>query len=111
MPFRRKLGREIDVKLASMDCTLTYGGVDYTHSLPFPDGWTEVFKSADGADDYYAFGTEFSFDLGDVAGLGSKCSVTGELELEFDIGMGDTMDGDSPTEMLIYEDQSIDVSC
>ena len=112
-PFGRKLGKEIDgVELASVDCTLSYGGVDYTNSLPFPEGWTEVFKSADGADDYYALKTDFSFDLGDVEGLGSKCSVSGDLELEFYVGVGDTMeDGDSPAEMLIYEDQSIGVSC
>ena len=107
LPHGRHLGKEVDgVEVAFVDCTLTYEDIEYTKSLPFPEGWTEVFKAGDDASDYYGLATEFTLDLGDVEGLGSKCSVSAELEIELVVE-----EDEEEKEFLVYDDQDIGVSC
>ena len=103
--------RQLEVKSVEVeyvDCTLGFGGLEYTQSLPFPEGWTQIFKEADTGLDYYGLSTEVSFDLGAVEGQGTSCSITGSLEIELEV---EVVGDDKPTEALVYDDSDISVSC
>ena len=103
----RQLKKEVDgVEVDFVDCTLNFQDAEYTKSLPFPEGWSEAYESADGADDFYTLVTEFTIDVGDVAGVGTNCSVTAELE--FELAVEENAD---ETETLVYDDQELGVSC
>jgi hypothetical protein len=52
--------RTLGVVLANIECTVTIGEDEFSKTIPFPDGWTEVNKEADDADDYYGFATSFT---------------------------------------------------
>jgi hypothetical protein len=104
---RRSLKKEVDgVEVAFMDCTLNFEEVEYTESVPFPEGWVEVFKKGDGAGDYYGLSREFTISVGDVEGIGKNCSVTGEIELEIVVE-----EDEDEKEFIVYDDQDIGVSC
>ena len=99
--------KEVDgVEVEFVDCTLSFEGAEYAKSLTFPEGWNQVYREGDGADDYYALSTEFGIDVGDVAGVGMNCSVTGEVEFELVV-----KENDDDTETLVYDDQDLGVSC
>lgn len=99
--------KEVDgVEVEFVDCTVDFQAVEYSKSLPFPEGWSEAYESADGGDDFYTLTTEFTIEVGDVAGVGTNCSVTGELEFELAVE-----ENDDDTETLVYDDQELGVSC
>jgi hypothetical protein len=52
--------RTLGVVLDNIECTVTIGEEEFSKTIPFPDGWTEVNKEADDADDYYGFATSFT---------------------------------------------------
>lgn len=96
-------GRRLDidyVDVAKCDCELTWNGTVYGTSIAFPEGWTQVYKEGDGADDYYGLTTEFVLELGDTG-----CSVEAELELEF------VVKEENDEDVLKYDDSDIAVSC
>jgi hypothetical protein len=99
--FGRKLKDEVDgVKIDFVDCTLKWNETEYEFGLEWPEGWTEVSKSADDADDYYLLAKEFSVDLG------GGCTVEAELEIELEVP-----EDDLGKEFLAYDDSDIGVSC
>jgi hypothetical protein len=92
-------GRRLGASLKDVECEITLpDGTSYSEKLSFPDGWVRISKEADGADDYYFFGTSFEYydaTSGDLIG-------TGALEVEIEVGD----DG-----LPVYDDSDIGVEC
>ncbi|KAG7343769.1 hypothetical protein IV203_021777 [Nitzschia inconspicua] len=92
--------RTLGVELANIECTVTIGEEEFSKTIEFPSGWTQVTKEGDGADDYYGFSTSFT-----IEDLDGKTVAEGELEIETEVADVDDKD------VLNYDDQDIAVTC
>jgi hypothetical protein len=105
-----KVEKAVGADLTYVDCTLSYEGLDYLQNIPFPEGWTEVFEKGDGTPKYFAYSTSFEIALNVT---GKDCYAEGSLELEFNSKklVETNEDPDKQDEVIIFDDQSIGVSC
>lgn len=101
------------VDLDFVDCILAIGGKDIAYTVPYPGigGWTEIEKTAGGADDFYSFTTPFEILVGDVAGVGTNCLTMGDITLEFTVSTTAATDLAEAFDTLVYAGSGIDVTC
>ena len=106
-------GRRLGVDLANVKCSYLVdegtesGSSDDTTldvELPFPDGWIQVEKEADGTDDVFNF--ERSFVITD----GNKTVAEGSVLIELYVGFVEA-DDDGGDDQVLLDDQSLTVVC
>mmetsp|Transcript_17854 Transcript_17854/g.43378 ORF Transcript_17854/g.43378 Transcript_17854/m.43378 type:complete len:170 (-) Transcript_17854:181-690(-) len=103
-------GRRLGVDMAGVTCSYLVDegyssdsddDITFDVHLPFPDDWTKVEKTADGADDAYIFARAFVIKDGDG-------NTIAEGGLEVELKVQEDPNGD---DVLVFDDQSLAVAC